>query len=413
MEATMNITRTKGAVKRHLIRTASVWWAKVVDDPRDRRGRRWRFSTLMNALWVGALSARAHLRQIENLTERHWRRISDSTLYELLIKLPAEPLRLLLVAEVRRAWRAKELSKTLRFNVVAVDGKCIWSGRHEANEHCQRQQDKQYRMMVLRAQLVSGTCKPIIGQMPIAADAAEMSTFPDFLKQLLSDYGRTDMLDVISLDAGMASKYNAERIHKAKRAYLISLKNPQRELVSEAKRVLSRRRKPDAETAWERYQGRRIRRLLYRTTEMAGYHGWSHLKQVWRIRQETQHKSGKITVEERYYLTSLTPGQTPDAEPIDLVRAHWGIENCGNWTLDTQWGEDDSPWVSAAVEVVSMLRLLAYNVVMRLRTRALRTETNRMRTWRNLIDLVTDVVVGSGLSARSLFASEGTAAALS
>lgn len=409
----MNITRTRAAVKRHVLRTASVWWAKVLDDPRDRRGRRWRFSTLMNALWVGALSARAHLRQLESLTERYWRRISDSTLYELLIKLPAEPLRRLLVSEVRRAWRANELSSVLRFNVVAVDGKCIWTGRHKANDDCQRQQDEQYRMMVLRAQLVSGACKPIIGQMPIAADAAEMSTFPDFLKQLLADYGRTDMLEVISLDAGMASKHNANLIHKAKRAYLISLKNPQKELVNEAQRVLSRRRKPDAVTDWERYRGSRIRRLLYRTTEMAGYHGWSHLKQVWRIRQETQHKSGAITVEERYYLTSLTPGQTPDADPIELVRAHWGVENCGNWTMDTQWGEDDSPWASAAVEAVSLLRLLAYNVVMRLRTRALRTPANRRRRWSNLIELVTDVVVASSLSARSLFANEGTAAALS
>jgi predicted transposase YbfD/YdcC len=192
------------------------------------------------------------------------------------------------------------------------------------------------------------------------------------------------------------------RVYASGRSYLLALKNPQKELVIEAERVLARRRKPDATTPWERYRGKRIRRLLFRTNEMAGYHEWTHLRQVWRVRQETD-DNGKVTVEERYFLTSLTPGQTTDEIPLHAVRAHWGIENCGNWTMDTQWLEDDCPWVSKAVETVSLLRLLAYNVLMRLRTRHLRTEANRSRTWRNLIDLVTDALFTQRLTGESLF----------
>jgi hypothetical protein len=283
----------------------------------------------MNALWVGMLSATPNLRQLENLTERFWGRISDSTLHGLLVRLEAAPLRRLLVAEVRRAWRAKELDSEMGLNVVAVDGKCVWTGRHKANRFCQRQSQQadrnRYTMKVLRAMLVSSRCKLLLGQRPIHARSAEMSTFAGFFRQLLADYGRAGLLDVISVDAGMVSRANAELIHGEGRAYIMALKSPQWELVLEARRQLGRRRKPDAQTPWERYRGGRVRRLLFRTTEMAGYHGWAHLQQVWRVRQETERSDGRVRVEERYFLTSLSSGQTRAGRPLQLVRAHWAL----------------------------------------------------------------------------------------
>ena len=48
-----------------------------------------------------------------------------------------------------------------------------------------------------------------------------------------------------------------------------------------------------------------------------------------------------------------------------VVRGHWGIENDCFWTLDTQWREDAVPWCSQslAVEILSWLRLMAYNLL--------------------------------------------------
>ena len=43
--------------------------------------------------------------------------------------------------------------------------------------------------------------------------------------------------------------------------------------------------------------------------------------------------------------------------------------------------------------------VLAYNVIVRLRARCLRSAANRARPWRNLLDLVTDVFVRDGLRA--------------
>lgn len=402
----MTMGRLKKSVERHLRRTTQKWNSRV-RDPRHRKGRRWSFGPLMNAAWAGVLSASENLRHVEALTERMGTRVADSTLHDLLVALSAKQLGRLLVAEVRAAQRAKEIASALPFSVVAVDGKAIWSGNRKANRYCQRQRQEgggaKYVMRVLRAALVGSPCRVVIGQRPVPAKGAETSTFPAFFRDLLRDYGRSGLLDVLTLDAGYISEKNARLIDAAGRGYVMALKNPQKELVDEARRLLAKRERPDAETDWERYNGVRIRRRLYRSVEIAGYNEWKHLREVWLVRQETESADGTVKVEERYFVTNLPPGRTRSDLPLRIVRAHWGIENHANWTMDMVWKEDRCPWVAAAVEVVALMRLLAFNVVMRLRARHLRTKENRRRTWRNLIDLVTDVVLCRTLRGETLF----------
>jgi predicted transposase YbfD/YdcC len=386
--------RTLSATNKHLLRTADFNWEEFVEDPRDRRGRQWKLNSLLDAAWHGMLSGLATLRDVELQTE-YAKRVPDTTLWDLLVGLDPQPFRSLLMREVKKAERAKELEPDLPFSVVAIDGKCVWTGIRDMGELCQRQSSKEreaYSIRVLRAQLVGGPTKLIIGQQAIAADKGEATTFSQFYDRLIEDYGATDLLAVITLDAGLNAKSIADHIHKSGRAYVTGLKMPQREISREAKRLLERRRKPDAQTDWEQRSGGRIRRLLFRTSQIEGFHEWKHLKQAWRIRQETE-RDGKVTVEERYFMTSLTEGQTKGELPLQLVRAHWAIENTGNWVLDTQWREDDCPWSSRAIEVVSLLRLLAYNVLTRLKTRRLRSGYNRRRTWRDIITLVRDALV--------------------
>lgn len=396
----MRLQRLLDAVKHHLRRTATFCWTQVVQDPRDPRGCRFGWSELLGALWAGALSGTATLRGVENLTERMGRRISDTTLWRTLVALPVAAFAQLLVEQVRRAWRAKEMQSWLPFSMVAVDGKAIWTGPKAVNPYCQEQSSDtgpSFVMRVLRAVWVSGPCKLTIAQTPIPASQNDMSAFPAFFRQLQRDYGTTELLQVISVDAGFASKANADLIDEAQLGYLIALKSPQQELRAEAERLLALRRKPDAESPWERVKGKRIRRLLFRTTEMAGWNDWTHLREVWRVRQETD-QDGQISVEERYFLTNLVPGSTAGDVPLRMVRAHWGIENDSNWTLDMVWGEDDHPWTAAALQVVSLMRLLAYNVVVRLRSRHLRSEENRQRPWENLLQLIEDVLRDGGRS---------------
>jgi hypothetical protein len=381
------------------MRTAAIDWKTHFPDPRCRRGKRHAWQAILRLLWTGALCAAKTLRELEALGERMGHRISDTTLWRVLTQLSPEPLRALLVQHVRAAWRAKEMVSDLPFSMVSIDGKTIWVGRYKANRYCQLQAQgdcARFHMRVLRAVWVSGRCALTVGQMPIPAHQNEMSTFKAFFRELLADYGKTEMLQVLSLDAGYISLENATLVNDAQRGYLIALKNPQKDLLDEARHFLARRKKPDAETPWERYQGRRLRRRLFVTEELAGWHGWHHLRQVWRVRQETEHE-GKLSVEERYFVTNLPVGSTRGDIPLKMVRAHWGIENRSNWTLDTVWAEDDRPWAGSALEVVSLLRLMAVNVVTRLRCRRFRGERNRTRPWRTVLAWVSDVLVQEGM----------------
>jgi predicted transposase YbfD/YdcC len=215
--------------------------------------------------------------------------------------------------------------------------------------------------------LTSAQAKPCLDQVSIGAKTNEVASFGAFFDDLMAGYGAGDLFEIVTMDAGMVSRANADRIHAANKAYVMALKDTQPELVREARRRLgNHQRKPDFETEVEIYKGRRVQRRLYRTTDMAGYNDWSHLRQVWRVEQETRDGEGKLVErEDRYFLSSVPAGRLTAAQILLVVRGHWGIENDCFWTLDTQWREDAVPWCSQglAVEVLSWLRLMAYNLL--------------------------------------------------
>ena len=64
---------------------------------------------------------------------------------------------------------------------------------------------------------------------------------------------------------------------------------------------------------------------------------WTNLNAVGMlVCERTEKKSGKKSVERRYFLTSVT-----DVEKANFaMRAHWGIENNLHWVLDTIFNED-------------------------------------------------------------------------
>jgi len=83
------------------------------------------------------------------------------------------------------------------------------------------------------------------------------------------------------------------------------------------------------------------------------------------------------------------------------IRLHWGIENGPNWTLDTQWKEDQRAWVrqGRGLEVLGLLRSLAYNIVRLLRQRALRSAANRTMAWRRLFEVIRMALTTPGVFA--------------
>lgn len=89
---------------------------------------------------------------------------------------------------------------------------------------------------------------------------------------------------------------------------------------------------------------------------------WNSLNAVIKIESTRENiLSGKITHEERYYISSL---KTNAARFNRLVRGHWGIENKLHWILDVTFSEDKSRIRKGyADENFSTIRRMALNIL--------------------------------------------------
>lgn len=384
-----------------------------VPDPRDPRGRRWSLDVMLRATWLALCVGASSIRDVESLTEdlparrRDGRatRLPDSTLEYVLPDIEWQALRRKLHDQIHDMHRAKVLAPVgLPLGLLVIDGKTLGSYDNDAGgigQKNEREDGTPYWLVrVLRAVLVTAPTKPCIDQAPIAADTNDMGAFPSLWKDVMDTYGRSDLFEAVSCDAGFTSLSNATLIHKADKGYVLGLKENQPELLAEARRVLAptvdaktgtSRVAPEAETC-ERHKGTRIRRQVWRTSDLAGFGGWTHLRQVVLVRQTTQDPSGRQppVIEDRYFVTNLVVGRLDGAQWLTVVRMHWGIENNCFGTLDVQWREDTRLCCRQghAPLVLGLLRVMAYNVLGWLRGRHLRSDAHRAMTWRELFDRV-------------------------
>lgn len=385
----------KPIVKKHLERTAIFKWSKILKDPRSAINKKWSFDYLMNMLFYSMLTGQPNLRAVEDLSENYHIRIPDTTLYVLLSKIDGEPLRKLIAKEVKQSMRSHELPKeSFPVRITAIDGKCSSISKKPVGPFSQISDCRgkpQYINRVLRAALVTNETKLILGQREIHGKTSESGEFIHFIDDLLKQYGKTDLLEVISVDAGMISLKNANYLIDNDLDYIMALKNPQKKLVDLGHALLGHRETCDKETV-ENVNGKTVIRKLYRC-EASPLTEWHHLKQFWRIRQEVK-SYDKVTVEERYFITSLEHEKLNTTEILKAIRVHWGIENNANWIFDTVWTEDNSPWCNKGFVLVTLLRILAYNIISRLKTRRLRQQNDRERSWKGILQMIIIVFIG-------------------
>jgi len=396
---------------RRMLRKPAWSFKRFVSDRRGRQGRRWSFEILMKSLLEGYLSNRSSLRAVERLTEIHrQRRVPDTTLYDFVSRFgeaEVAELRRQLQAQVRSDWRSKSLAPVgVPCGVVAIDNKTVWSGSEGLAPAAAQvvhppDQAAYAQLRMVRSVLISAASKPAIDQVVIRPDTNECGMFSEVLAQLEAAYG--SLVEVYSGDAAFCSEANARLVAKAGKGYIFGLKGNRRELWREATRVLGEVTTAVVSTPWEKYQGARVRYQLYRTTELAGYLDWEHLKQVWRIEKERVKQSGQVERENRYYVTNLHVGRFKPAQILQVVRAHWGIENNCNWTMDVVWDEDTKVWCGrgAAIQALSLLRLMAYNLAALWRCRYLRrreAQQQEKRSWQEFFDLVLQIFSIDGKS---------------
>ena len=108
----------------------------------------------------------------------------------------------------------------------------------------------------------------------------------------------------------------------------------------------------------------RIENRKYYVTDSIGWlpkkDEWKDFKSIVMV-QSTREVRKKITVENRFYLTSLAPQPELVGKAI---RSHWGIENSLHWVLDVTFREDDSRIKEKnAIENIGLVRKIALNLL--------------------------------------------------
>jgi predicted transposase YbfD/YdcC len=90
--------------------------------------------------------------------------------------------------------------------------------------------------------------------------------------------------------------------------------------------------------------GRIEHRYLTVSSQLNDYLDWPHVGQVFRLQRAVHHtKTGKLTYQVVFGVTSLTADTCPPERLMDLLRSHWHIENRLHFVRDVTFGEDDCP----------------------------------------------------------------------
>lgn len=375
---------------KHL-KKLTVDWEKELEDPRESSKCHWDFGELLGSIWQGLITGKFGLRDIERETSLYDRRIPDTTLHDLIVEIDPEPLKKVLARQVKQALRSHELDKReLPINLTVVDGKSISTRSTPVDEYSGSWGKGVCVNMVLRALYASSKVKLLLGQMRIHGKTNENGSFELFFKELCELYGNTKLLQVFSLDAGFTSQKNAQLIKDNGCDYIMALKDPRsRPITQHAMDSLGELSIPELQTQ-EKSSGKLILRELFRVP-IKDFKGWQHATELWRVKQTCTYKN-KVTIEERFFVTSLKTSKLTNLEVLKTIRMHWSIENNANWVMDTVWQEDARPWCNRALELISLMRMIAYNFIARF---CLTEKEKKLFGWKSLIQQFASVIAGT------------------
>jgi predicted transposase YbfD/YdcC len=191
------------------------------------------------------------------------------------------------------------------------------------------------------------------GQRKVADKSNEITAVPELLRALelsgcivtLDAMGcqKNIAKEIIEADADCvpALKGNQEKVHEEVKSFLDSTleekKRPRPKGAVVAKEVESLQ----TFATVEKDHGRIETRSYYQSDCLdwfADKAKWDGLASVGRV-ESIREIEGKVTVERRYYLSSLKLEVETFAR---AVRGHWGVENKLHWVMDVCFGEDQS-----------------------------------------------------------------------
>lgn len=195
------------------------------------------------------------------------------------------------------------------------------------------QTDKQLHLLALQ----ESEANVVIEQTALQTGENEISAS----KRLL---GKVDLTNkVISGDAIFAQKELSKIVFEKGGEYLWKLRANQGKIYELAKTHFAKQTDKYLAKAvsLEKGHGRIDEREIITSFRIAGEIEFPHLQQVFRItRQSEEVKTGKMSNQTIYGITSLPVEEYGAKELLELVRKHWGIENGLHYRRDVTFKED-------------------------------------------------------------------------
>ena len=221
---------------------------------------------------------------------------------------------------------AKQTYHLTEAELIAIDGKRI-RGSYDSNKLATH---------IVSAYLSSSNIT--IGQVATEEKSNEITAIPELL----------DKIDiqgaVVSIDAMGCQKEIAEKIISKKADYLLAVKDNQKDLHSQLKRMFTLKLSTTSHTSKDFDHGRiekRTATILTDLSMMSQKEEWKNVSSVIKIDTERYIKVSGVTAKEtRYYICSTAAYSA--AQMNSFVRNHWGVENKLHWHLDVNFGEDAS-----------------------------------------------------------------------
>lgn len=309
----------------------------VVDDPRDRRGRRYPLVAMLAgavcAVLAGATTFAAIGDWLGCLTPAQAARLgftgrlpTTTTLWRLLIRIDDDTLSAALARWLRARSTPIQIDGRRWRLVIAFDGKVVRGAKLDNGR---------------QVQLLSAydtTRGIVLAQTRIETKSNEIPAFAPLLDRVVAQLGTLDRVLVVA-DALHAQTDHAERISTLGGHLMIPIKGNQKHAFAQLK-ALPWAEVPIGHQQRETGHGRKETRTVKAlTVTTPGGLLFPHAKQAVRITR-TRTVKGKTSRQTAYLVASLPD---LDAQPIDLGawnRLEWHIENRVHHVRDTTLRED-------------------------------------------------------------------------
>ena len=302
----------------------------TVPDPRDRRGVRHAFATILTlataAVLAGCCSVAAIAAWAGDLPSWQHHRVGVrrrpprlSTFARALAGVDPDVL-----DAVLGAWLATRTSAPAGLRTLALDGKSARGARRPDGSRVH---------LVGVLEHGSGI---VVAQVEVASKGSEIGAFAAVLD-------RIDLHGcVVTADALHTQSAHAHYLHRHGGHYVLTVKGNQPTLRARCA-ALPWSQVPPGHVEHTAGHGRREQRTVQVITAVHPRLPFPHARQVARVVRQRRHgPTGRTRLQIEFVITDLTPEQADPAQLAALVRGHWGIENRLHWIRDVTFGEDHS-----------------------------------------------------------------------